>query len=74
LSPTTSYKDQTEKLALYEKHGIKEYWVINPDARYVMIYRLEGVKHSKPEYLTENDIIENRVLEGLKIELSELWA
>ena len=73
LSPTTSYKDQTEKLLLYEKHGIKEYWIVNPDARYVMIYRLEGVKYAKPEYLTENDTIESRVLEGLKIDLSELW-
>lgn len=62
------------KLLLYEKHGIKEYWIVNPDARYVMIYRLEGVRYDKPEYLTENDIIESRVLEGLRIDLRELWA
>lgn len=74
LSPSTSYKDQTEKLLLYEKHGIKEYWIVNPDAKYVMIYRFEGVKYGKPEYLTENDILESRVLEGLKIDLSEVWA
>jgi hypothetical protein len=74
LSPSTSYKDQTEKLLLYEKHGVKEYWIVNPDAKYVMIYRLEGVKYSKPEYLTENDILESRALEGLKIDLSEVWG
>ena len=74
LSPSTSYKDQTEKLLLYEKHGIKEYWIVNPDAKYVMIYCLEGVKYGKPEYLTENDILESRALEGLKIDLSEVWA
>jgi len=74
LSPTTSYKDQTEKLLLYERHGIKEYWIVNPDVRYVMIYHLEGAKYGKPEYLTENDTLESRVLEGLKIDLSELWA
>ena len=74
LSPSTSYKDQTEKLLLYEKHGVKEYWIVNPDAKYVMIYCLEGVKYGKPEYLTENDILESRALEGLKINLSEVWA
>ena len=74
LSPSTSYKDQTEKLLLYEKHDVKEYWIVNPDAKYVMIYRLEGVKYGKPEYLTENDILESRSLEGLKIDLSEVWA
>jgi Uma2 family endonuclease len=74
LSPSTSYKDQTEKLLLYEKHGVKEYWIVNPDAKYVMVYCLEGVKYGKPEYLTENDILESRALEGLKIDLSEVWA
>jgi Uma2 family endonuclease len=74
LSPSTSYKDQTEKLLLYEKHGVKEYWIVNPDAKYVMIYHLEGVKYGKPEYLTENDILKSRALEGLKIDLSEVWA
>ena len=74
LSPSTSYKDQTEKLLLYEKHGVKEYWIVNPDAKYVMAYRLEGVKYGKPEYLIENDTLESRALEGLKIDLSEVWA
>ena len=74
LSPTTSYKDQIEKLLLYEKHGVKEYWIVNPDAKYVMIYRLEGVKYGKPEYLIENDTLESRALEGLKIDLREVWA
>jgi len=74
LSPSTSYKDQTEKLLLYEKHRVKEYWIVNPDAKYVMIYRLEGVKYGKPEYLTENDTIKSMALDGLEIDLSEVWA
>ena len=73
LSPSTSYKDQTEKLLLYEKYGVKEYWIVNPDAKYIMLYRLEGVKYGKPEYLTDNDALESKALEGLKIDLSEVW-
>ncbi len=30
LSPSTAAKDQTRKLSLYEKHGVKEYWIIHP--------------------------------------------
>jgi len=74
LSPATSYKDQTEKLLLYEKHGVKEYWIVNPDAKYVMMYCLDAEKYAKPEYLTKNDILESKVLEGFKIDLSEVWA
>ncbi len=74
LSPATSYKDQTEKLRLYEKYGVKEYWIFNPDAKYAMIYRLEGAKYGKPEYLNEDDTLESKALKGLKIDLSKVWA
>lgn len=74
LSPSTAYKDEGEKLKLYEKHGVKEYWIVNPGARYIMIYRIENSKYGKPEYLTENETLESRVLEGLRIELSEVWS
>jgi len=74
LSPSTAYKDEGEKLKLYEKHGVKEYWIVNPEARYIMIYRLENSKYGKPEYLTENETLESRVLKGLRIELAEVWS
>ena len=74
LSPATAYKDQTEKLALYERHAVKEYWIFNPDAKYVLAYCFEGAKYGKPEYLTESDTLKSTVLEGLKIDLSEIWG
>lgn len=74
ISTSTSYRDQTEKLRLYERHGVREYWIVNPDAKYIMVYRLEGVRYGKPEYLTESDILESKALEGLKIDLSEVWG
>jgi Uma2 family endonuclease len=41
LSPTTALKDQTEKRLLYETHGVKEYWVVNPITYEVFIYTLK---------------------------------
>lgn len=73
LSPSTAYKDETMKLKLYEKHGVKEYWIVNPEAQYIMIYRLDREKYSKPEYLKDDDIIESRVLKGFKAKLSDLF-
>ncbi|MDH7555291.1 MAG: Uma2 family endonuclease, partial [Spirochaetota bacterium] len=35
LSASTAYKDETEKLNLYERHGVKEYWIVNPGAKYI---------------------------------------
>ena len=49
LSPSTSWRDQTEKRALYEQHGVKEYWIVNPDTLDITIFRLEDGRFAKPE-------------------------
>ncbi|MBF0572397.1 MAG: Uma2 family endonuclease [Desulfamplus sp.] len=74
LSKSTAYKDETEKLKIYEKHGVKEYWIINPDAEYIMVYRLDGIKYGKPDYLIKSDILISCVVEGLVVDLAELWS
>jgi len=33
LSPSTAHRDKGDKKALYEKHGVKEYWIISPDEK-----------------------------------------
>jgi len=73
LSPSTGYKDETSKLALYEKYGVREYWIVNPDAEYIMIYRLKDNKYEKPEYLKKDDILSSIVLEGLTIKLKDIF-
>lgn len=40
LSPSTSRKDRKEKFLLYERHGVKEYWIVDPAAQVVHVYRL----------------------------------
>ena len=38
-----------------------------------MIYRIDGEKFSKPEYLHGDDILESRVLTGLSFKLTDIW-
>ena len=40
LSPSTARKDKLLKKALYEKYGVKEYWVVDPLRKTIEIYRL----------------------------------
>jgi Uma2 family endonuclease len=39
LSPSTRRRDQRIKLQLYERCGVREYWMVDPDARAVTIHR-----------------------------------
>jgi Uma2 family endonuclease len=41
LSPTTTKHDRGTKFDLYQKQGVREYWMIEPEGRFVEVYRLE---------------------------------
>jgi Uma2 family endonuclease len=48
LSPGTAGHDQERKFVLYERYGVKEYWLVHPVDRVVTIYRLKGGAYGRP--------------------------
>jgi Uma2 family endonuclease len=42
LSPTTAYRDRGIKFETYQKHRVREYWLVDPEAAFVEVYRLEN--------------------------------
>jgi Uma2 family endonuclease len=48
LSPATAGHDQIVKRALYERVGVREYWLVHPVDRVVSIYLLENGAYGKP--------------------------
>jgi len=42
LSPGTRRRDEGAKRRLYEHHGVIEYWIVDPEAELVKIYRRSG--------------------------------
>jgi len=74
LSQSTAFKDETTKFKIYEKHGVKEYWIINPETHTVMMYFLNGKEFGKPEYFKRTEILTSRVLTDLEITLEEVFS
>lgn len=68
LSPSTAYKDLTEKKNLYQKCGVAEYWTLNPETLDLMIHRLEGVTYGPPTGTSLDRPIELAVLPGVFLE------
>lgn len=40
ISPSTAQKDLNEKLDLYESSGVREYWIVFPKERFIMVHLL----------------------------------
>jgi Uma2 family endonuclease len=73
LSESSAYRDETDKLFLYEKHGVREYWIVNPEGKYIMVYRHGGDRFHKPDYYRIEDTLESDVLMGLAIKLEDIF-
>lgn len=74
VSKTSVNKDLHEKYTLYEQHRVKDYWLVLPAERSLMIFTLddEGIyQAAKP--LTRGDTATSRVLPGLAIELDDIF-
>jgi Uma2 family endonuclease len=74
LSPSTAAKDHIEKLALYERSGVKEYWVVYPAYGIIDVHLLgDDGRYEKPKSYAEKDKIEPATLPGLILELKTIF-
>jgi Uma2 family endonuclease len=49
LSPATAGHDQMNKRRIYERHGVREYWLGHPTDQILTVYRLMGTEYGKPD-------------------------
>ena len=73
LSPTTSLRDRREKHSLYERFGVREYWIVNPDRNTVQVFRLSDGHYAAALEFGLGDRLETPLLPGLSILLSEVF-
>lgn len=74
LSPSTRRYDRLTKLELYQRAGVKEYWIVNPDEQTAQVYLLDehGLLRLREEY-DRKGIAKVNSLDGCFIELSRVF-
>jgi Uma2 family endonuclease len=71
LSPSNRRVDLTRKKAVYERLGVPEYWIVDPEAFNVTIFSLiDGRYVSVP---IEDEVARSRVVPGFAIALADLF-
>lgn len=74
LSSSTGRRDKTIKKDLYEKHGVKEYWLADPTYRTVDQFVLtEGEGYRLVATLTEEDQLQSPTIPCLTIDLASIF-
>ncbi|NHE57162.1 Uma2 family endonuclease [Cyclobacterium plantarum] len=74
LSPGNNKIEIQLKYEVYETSGVKEYWVVHPDERTLLIYTLEAGKYRPSRLFTFGDRIRSQALPGFVLDLDEVFG
>ena len=73
LSPATAGKDQILKRRIYEKAGVREYWVVHPTDRTIMVYRLQKSKLTFVDTYDDQAELKVNCLPGFLLKTSDVF-
>jgi Uma2 family endonuclease len=76
LSKSTRKRDETIKRRLYERTGVREYWLVNADRSIVVVYRrtADGSFPQAAELTAEGrDVLESPCVPGWSLALARLF-
>lgn len=73
LSPSTQRQDRFTKFSLYQRAGVREYWIVDPENKFVQSFWLEDGRYAVKEFGAAGDKMRVNILEDCVIDLSEVF-
>jgi len=72
LSPSSRKHDLVTKMAIYQRCGVREYWVVDPIAHQVRPFRLRDGRLVEEAVVA--GVVQSEVVTGVTINVKELFA
>lgn len=73
VSKSSVQKDLHEKYNLYESAGVKEYWIVHPNDKTLLIYILKNGTYHPSRIMTMGDVARSTVLPGFELDLNDVF-
>ena len=74
LSPSTRRNDRGHKLDVYSRYGVREYWIVDPDAGLVEVLTAGDSGLALAATFSLEDVLVSPLLPGLVVELDQVFA
>lgn len=72
LSPSTRRQDLITKRALYARMGVREYWLVDPDALAITVLALEEERYIDLPQVAPG-LVTSRILPGIRLRLKDVF-
>ena len=73
LSPSTTRHDRFTKFNLYQRAGVREYWIVDPADKSVQAFVLEDGRYTAKDFGAAGDTVWVNVLDDCTIDLSQVF-
>jgi Uma2 family endonuclease len=73
LSPSNWVVDRRDKFAVYEAAGVREYWIIDPDAQTVEVYSLRQDRYALLERYESGQTVQSELLGDFEIPVDAIF-
>jgi Uma2 family endonuclease len=73
LMPSTELRDRHDKLEVYSRYGVREYWLADPERRRIEVFVLESGRLVKKAQHDSGEARSLAVLPGFAAPLSEVF-
>jgi Uma2 family endonuclease len=74
FSPSTTKRDRREKFNLYERFGVREYWMVDPVGQYVEVYTLADNHYGKLGLYGPGETFTSPVLDNKTVDVSAIFS
>lgn len=74
-SPRTLARDMKHKVFCYETARVREYWIVQPEGKTVLVYQLSADNHyDRPRVFTSEDVLSVGIFPDFELNLEEIFS
>lgn len=74
LSPSTGNYDRVKKSKMYYTHGVKEYWIVDPEIKVIEVFTSGEKNWNLVEAYDKDGVLLSPLLPGLQIDLKDIFG
>jgi Uma2 family endonuclease len=73
LSPGNTNREMKDKFEIYQEAGVKEYWIVEPNDQFILIYSLQKGKYIGSKPYTIDEAITSTILPDFSLNVKEIF-
>ena len=73
LSPFTAATDRGRKMRLFARHGVPEYWIVDPLARQIEVHTLEDAVYRETQVASGDETVQSVLLPDLTFDAARVF-